>query len=67
MVLPGVYGVGTALPAFAFAFLLALSARTISKTYGALSRVEWWVRRTTGVVFLGIGLYYSMKFIFGIL
>ena len=67
VVLPGVYGIGTALPALAFAILLALSARSVGKAFGALSKVERWARWTTGVVFLGIGVYYSLKFIFGIL
>jgi hypothetical protein len=32
-----------------------------------LSKVEWWARRITGAVFLGVGLYYCMKFIFDVL
>ena len=67
VVLPGVYGIGTALPACAFALLLALSARAVGKAYGSLSKIEWWARRATGVVFLGIGVYYSLKFDFGVL
>jgi cytochrome c-type biogenesis protein len=66
VVLPGAYGIGTALPALAFALLLALSARSVGQAYGALAKVERGARWTTGVVFLGIGVYYSLKFIFGI-
>ena len=67
VLLPGLYGVGTALPALLFAVLVALGARSVGKAFNALSKVEWWARRITGVVFLGIGLYYSLKFIFGVL
>ena len=67
VLLPSIYGLGTALPALIFAVLVAVGARSVGKTFNALSKVEWWARRITGVVFLGIGLYYSLKFIFGVL
>ena len=67
VLLPSIYGLGTALPALVFAVLVAVGARSVGKAFNALSKVEWWARRITGVVFLGIGLYYSLKFIFGVL
>ena len=67
VLLPSVYGVGTALPALGFAVLVAVGARSVGKAFNALTKVERWARRITGVLFLGIGLYYSLKFIFGVL
>ena len=67
VVLPSVYGVGTALPALVFAVIVAFGAHSVGKAFNALAKVEWWTRRTTGVVFLAIGVYYSLKFIFGVL
>jgi cytochrome c biogenesis protein CcdA len=67
VVLPSVYGVGTALPTLVFAGLVAVSAHSVGKAFNALTKVEWWARRITGVLFLGVGLYYSLKFIFGVL
>lgn len=67
LLLPGLYGVGTAVPALAFAVLVAVSARSVGKAFNALTKVERWARQITGVLFLGIGLYYSLKFIFGVL
>ena len=67
VLLPSVYGVGTALPALVFAGLVAVSAHSVGKAFNALTKVEWWARRITGVLFLGVGLYYSLKFIFGVL
>ncbi|WP_165235838.1 aromatic aminobenezylarsenical efflux permease ArsG family transporter [Aquisphaera insulae] len=67
VLLPGVYGLGTALPALVFAGLVAAGTRSVSKAFHALTSVEWWARRLTGIVFLGIGFYYSLKFVFGVL
>jgi sulfite exporter TauE/SafE len=66
VILPGLYGLGTALPALVFAALVAVGVRSVGKAFNALSKVEWWARRITGVVFLGIGLYHCAKFIFGV-
>ena len=42
VVLPLIYGIGTALPVLLVAFMLAYSAKSIGKTYNALSKIEWW-------------------------
>lgn len=67
LVLPVVYGVGTALPVFVFALLLAFGAKSVARSFEKLVRFEIWARRVTGLVFVGIGLYLSLRFIFGIL
>lgn len=67
VLLPGLYGVGTALPALAFAVLIAIGAHSVGRAFNALTKVEWWARRGTGIVFLGIGVYYCLKFIFDVL
>ncbi len=67
VLLPGLYGIGTALPALAFAVLIALGAHSVGRAFNALTRVEWYARRGTGIVFIAIGVYYCLKFIFDIL
>jgi len=62
--LPSVYGVGTAVPVLVFAVLIALSAQSVGKAFNALSKIEWWARRLTGIIFLAVGIYYSLKYIF---
>jgi cytochrome c-type biogenesis protein len=64
MVLPIVYGVGTALPVLAVAFVLAFTAQSIGRTYNMLSKVEWWSRQITGWVFIAAGVYFSLRYIF---
>ena len=66
VLLPSLYGVGTSLPVFVFALLIALGARSIGVTFGWLTRLERWARVLTGVVFVGVGIYYCLVYIFGV-
>ena len=59
ILLPVLYGLGTALPVFAFAVLSASGAESISRAFDRLTSVEVWARRFTGVLFLFIGIYLS--------
>jgi cytochrome c-type biogenesis protein len=66
VILPCVFGVGTALPAVAFAILIAVSAQSVGAAFNRLSQIEWWARQITGILFLAIGLHYTLKYIFEI-
>ncbi len=61
-VFPSVYGVGTALPVLVFAGVIVFSAQATSKLYGRLSSFEKWARVTTGIVFICVGLYMTLKY-----
>jgi cytochrome c-type biogenesis protein len=65
--LPSVYGVGTALPVLVFAVLIAVSAQSVGKAFDKLSQIEWWARRITGAVFILVGIWYCLKYIFEVL
>jgi len=67
VILPLIYGIGTALPVLIVAFLLAYSAQAVGKTYNVLSKVEWWARMTTGWIFVAVGAYFSFKHVFEVL
>ncbi|HEV2396027.1 MAG TPA: aromatic aminobenezylarsenical efflux permease ArsG family transporter [Candidatus Sulfotelmatobacter sp.] len=64
VVLPSLYGAGTALPVFAFAVLIAMGAKSLGAAFQRLTAVELWARRITGVVFILIGIYFSVTYIF---
>ena len=66
VVLPLIYGIGTALPVFIFALIMAFSANFLGKTFNKLSKFELWIRYTTGIIFMIIGFYYCFKYIFGV-
>ena len=67
VVLPAVYGVGTALPVMIFAVILATSAQSVGKAYNVLAKIEWWARMLTGVIFVIVGLYFSLKHVFHVI
>ncbi len=62
--LPAIYGVGTALPVTVFAVLLATSAQSVGKAYNVLAKIEWWARVLTGWIFILVGIYFSLKYVF---
>jgi cytochrome c-type biogenesis protein len=64
VVLPLLYGAGTALPVLGFAGVLAFSAQSIAAAYSRLTAMEVWARRITGVVFIVAGIYLSLKYVF---
>ena len=64
VVLPLVYGIGTAVPVLLVAFLLAYSAKSVGKTYNMLSKIEWWARQITGWIFVLAGIYFSLSYAF---
>ena len=64
VILPSVYGIGTAIPVFAFAVALAIGANAVGRMFDVLSRFEVWARRITGAIFIGVGGYYSLTYIF---
>ena len=65
--LPSVYGIGTGLPVFVFAVLIALGAQWVGRAFNAMTTFEKWARRITGVLFIGLGIYESLRSIFGVL
>jgi cytochrome c-type biogenesis protein len=62
--LPSVYGIGTGLPVFGFAVLVALGAQRVSKAFNRLVEFEKWARRITGAVFILVGLKLVLNYIF---
>jgi len=66
VVMPTVYGVGTALPVIMFAFVIAVSTRMVGIMFNKIKTIEKWARRITGVVFIAVGIYYSLIYLFGI-
>lgn len=63
---PLLFGAGTALPVLLFAGLIAFGSRSIGHIYERLRQVERWGRKITGTVFVLVGIYYSLVYIFEI-
>jgi cytochrome c biogenesis protein CcdA len=67
ILLPSLYGVGTAIPVVAFAIVIALSAHSLGKVFERINHFERWARRVTGVVFIGVGIYLTLVYVFHLL
>ena len=65
IILPSIYGIGTALPVLGFAILMGISARLVSKAYNKVSVFEIWARRVTATVFIIAGGYYCVTYLPG--
>jgi len=65
-IMPLFYGIGTALPVILFAFLIAFGGEYLGKVFDCLSKTEFWVRRITGILFILVGIYYCLSYIYGI-
>jgi cytochrome c biogenesis protein CcdA len=61
LLLPVVFGIGTALPVIVFAALLAVGAGWLGKALDRVQAFEVWARRVTAVVFIGVGLYETLR------
>ena len=67
VLLPLLYGVGTAIPVIIFAVVLAFGARWLGKIFERVTQVERWMRAITGVVFVGVGVYMSLLYVYHVL
>ena len=45
----------------------AISAKSVGKAFNAISRIQWRARRVTGVLFLIVGVYYALKYVFDVM
>jgi len=61
--LPFIYGVGTGLPVLIFAIAIALGVTSMSHWFHKITKLEYYTRRITGVIFILVGLYYSGTYI----
>lgn len=64
LVLPTVYGIGTAAPVLVFALLIAFASQRLGSAFNRLAQIERWVRRITGVIFVLAGIYYSLVYVY---
>jgi cytochrome c-type biogenesis protein len=66
ILLPSVYGIATGLPVVIFAVIIAYSANKLGNFYKNIVVFEKWAKFVTGVIFILIGIYFSLTLIFEI-
>jgi cytochrome c biogenesis protein CcdA len=63
---PMVFGIGTAVPVLVFAGIIALNAQLLGKAFSAVSRIDWWMRTITGTLFIAVGIWFSLRYVYEI-
>lgn len=66
VIAPLAFGLGTGLPVVAFSVVMAFGAHRVSRMYDALKNVARWGRAITGTVFIGLGAYFTLVYIYGV-
>jgi cytochrome c biogenesis protein CcdA len=64
--LPGLYGIGTAIPVVAFTLVLVYSAQSLGRVFNRVTQIEWWVQRIGGIAFLAVGVYLTLVYVFDV-
>jgi len=64
LLLPSLYGIGTGLPVLVVGIMLAYSAKSVGRLFTGIQRFESWVRVITAVVFIVIGIYMILRYVF---
>jgi len=62
--LPLIYGIGTGLPVLLFAFVVTTGTSYINNLYHRITRIEFYTKKATGIIFILVGIYYVLAYIF---
>ncbi|MBD3419267.1 MAG: sulfite exporter TauE/SafE family protein [Chitinivibrionales bacterium] len=57
VIIPSVYGIGTAAPVVAFALIIVFAAHSVGTVFKKVSIFEKWSRRISGIIFILAGAY----------
>lgn len=63
---PLAFGIGTGLPVLALALAIAFGVSSFSAIFKKITRIEYMLRIATGIVFLGVGIYFTLKYLYRI-
>lgn len=62
--LPLVFAFATGIPVIVFAWVLAYAVSGIGSIYNKIKTFELWFRRVVAVLFIGVGIYYLVRWLF---
>jgi cytochrome c-type biogenesis protein len=63
IIMPAMFGIGTALPVLGFAILFAVSMQLVGRMYNRITVFALWARKITALVFVSAGILYCFKYI----
>lgn len=61
--LPCAFGLATAAPVLAFSVILAFVPQSLGGAFNLLTRIDFWLRNTAGIIFIAVGIYYSVIYV----
>jgi len=62
--LPVLFAIATGIPVMVFAWLIAFSVSGIGLFYNRIKTFELWFRRFVGLLFIGVGIFYTLRIYF---
>ena len=63
IIFPFIYGIGTGLPVLIFAVGISLGVRSMTHWFNKVARLEIYMRKVTGIIFIFVGIYYIWNYI----
>lgn len=64
--LPFIFGFGTSVPVLLFAFIIMTGSHFLDRAYKGIAKVELYAKKITGVLFILIGIYFILSYIFNL-
>ena len=62
--LPLIFAIGTGLPVIIFAWFIAYTVSGVGGVFNKVKVFEIWFRRVVSIVFIGVGIYYTIIYFF---
>lgn len=60
IVMPGLFGIGTALPVLVLAFLVTYGMHALGRMFSKIHAIEAWARFISGCIFILVGFYHLL-------
>ena len=63
---PAMFGISAAVPVLIFAAIIALNAQWLGKTFPIMSQIDRWMRIIAGILFIAVGIWFSLRYVYGV-
>lgn len=63
---PVIFGIGAAVPVLIFAVIIALNLQLLGKAFPMMTRIDHGLRTVTGTLFIVIGIWFSLRYVYGV-
>lgn len=63
ILMPMIYGLATAIPVLVCAIILAITPQYLGSVFKIITKMDFWIRNIAGVVFIGLGIWFSLVYV----